>query len=195
MKIIAIALLLQILTPLLAYSAEPIKADFITNTTISKEDLNNDDNRIILTLKKQLKKKGIYVGKIYYSKYKQDNLAVLSKVHLREIQVNALGYFTATFSDGENEVTEHFTDTKDLETCLKEKYFISLPKWGNKVLTAIRNNKVLIGMTKEQIVASWGNPEDINRTVGRWVTHEQWVYGEGGPYLYIENGKLASFQD
>jgi hypothetical protein len=57
----------------------------------------------------------------------------------------------------------------------------------------ILKHKVAIGMTKEMVVDSWGNPEDINRTVGSWGVHEQWVYGH--TYLYFEDGKLTSFQD
>jgi len=48
-------------------------------------------------------------------------------------------------------------------------------------------------MTKEQVLASWGKPEDINRSVGRWGVHEQWIYDS--TYLYFENGILTSFQD
>jgi hypothetical protein len=53
-------------------------------------------------------------------------------------------------------------------------------------------------MTKDEVVASWGNPYDINRTVGSWGVHEQWVYGENisnRKYYYFENGVLTSWQD
>ena len=52
---------------------------------------------------------------------------------------------------------------------------------------------VALGMNREQVKASRGNPRDINRTVGSWGVHEQWVYASS--YLYFENGVLASFQD
>ena len=43
---------------------------------------------------------------------------------------------------------------------------------------------------------------DINKTVGSWGVHEQWVYGssmEGGGYmpshyLYFEDGILTTYQ-
>jgi len=57
----------------------------------------------------------------------------------------------------------------------------------------IINRHVAIGMNKEMIIDSWGKPEEINRTVGTWGVHEQWVYGR--TYLYVENGILTSFQD
>ena len=61
------------------------------------------------------------------------------------------------------------------------------------MLKAIKEKKVFIGMTKEQVLASWRKPEDINRSVGMWGVHEQWIYGE--TYLYFENDILTSFQD
>jgi len=70
-----------------------------------------------------------------------------------------------------------------------------IKKWGKKTAKAIMEKEVFIGMTKEQVVASWGSPTDINRTVGSWGVHEQWIYNDYGPYLYFENGRLTAFQD
>lgn len=63
-------------------------------------------------------------------------------------------------------------------------------KWGQLVY----EKKIQIGMTEEMVLDSWGVPDDINRTVGSWGVHEQWVYGLG-QYLYFENGKLTGWQD
>lgn len=57
----------------------------------------------------------------------------------------------------------------------------------------ISEKKVQIGMSTEQVILSWGRPEHINRSVGKWGEHEQWVYGS--TYLYFENGIMTSFQD
>jgi hypothetical protein len=48
-------------------------------------------------------------------------------------------------------------------------------------------------MTDEMVRLSWGSPRDINRSVGSWGVHEQWVYYSS--YLYFENGILTSWQD
>lgn len=69
------------------------------------------------------------------------------------------------------------------------------PHWNETFVKAIKDQKVLIGMTKEQVLISWGNPEKINRTVVKNKTFEQWIYGDLGPYLYFEDGKLVGFQD
>jgi len=58
----------------------------------------------------------------------------------------------------------------------------------------ILKGMVSIGMTTEDVEVSWGKPKDINRSVGAWGVHEQWVYGSSN-YLYFENGKLTSWQD
>lgn len=50
-----------------------------------------------------------------------------------------------------------------------------------------------LGMTKDQAISQFGYPNDINRSVGSWGIHEQWVYGINF-YLYFENGILTSWQ-
>jgi hypothetical protein len=58
----------------------------------------------------------------------------------------------------------------------------------------INSKEIKLGMTKEQVLLSWGKPDRINRDVGRWGANEQWCYGSK-TYLYFENGILTSFQD
>jgi hypothetical protein len=53
---------------------------------------------------------------------------------------------------------------------------------------------IWIGAPKEALRLSWGMPEDINRTVTRSLTREQWVYSRGR-YIYIENGEIVAVQD
>lgn len=66
-------------------------------------------------------------------------------------------------------------------------------KFGAANAELILQGKVKIGMTKEMCLEAWGHPEDINKTVGSWGTHEQWVYGSS--YLYFEGNKLTSIQN
>ncbi len=51
-----------------------------------------------------------------------------------------------------------------------------------------------IGMTDEMARLSLGTPKDINRSVGSWGAHEQWVYSMD-LMLYFENGILKSYQN
>lgn len=67
-------------------------------------------------------------------------------------------------------------------------------KYGNSMGPLIAKRVIRLGMTKAMVIDSWGQPQDINRTVGSWGVHEQWVYGNS-TYVYFENGKLTSWQD
>ena len=57
----------------------------------------------------------------------------------------------------------------------------------------IFNHKYWIGMTSVMASNSLGSPKDINKSVGSWGIHEQWVYDN--LYLYFENRILTSYQD
>jgi hypothetical protein len=68
-----------------------------------------------------------------------------------------------------------------------------LKKYGITDGQKILNKKIWLGMTDDMARLSWGKPSDINRSVGSWGVHEQWIYGN--TYLYFENGILTSWQD
>ena len=68
--------------------------------------------------------------------------------------------------------------------------------WDDQTQADVRSGMFRLGMTKEMVQASIGYPNDINKTVGSWGVHEQWVYGSiGGTYLYFEDGVLTSYQN
>lgn len=62
-----------------------------------------------------------------------------------------------------------------------------------KIRKAILEEKIMLGMSADDVKTSWGDPKNINRSVGSWGVHEQWVYS--GTYVYFENGKLTSWQN
>ncbi|MCR4346477.1 MAG: hypothetical protein NUV55_04620 [Sulfuricaulis sp.] len=65
--------------------------------------------------------------------------------------------------------------------------------WDKKTIESIKQKKVFIGMTAEQLILSWGKPEKVNRTITKNVTHEQWIYGN--QYVYVENDKVTAIQE
>lgn len=67
-----------------------------------------------------------------------------------------------------------------------------LKKYGKDTYNKLKKGLYWIGMTKEMAKISLGNPKDINKTVGSWGVHEQWVYNN--LFLYFENNKLTSYQ-
>jgi hypothetical protein len=80
---------------------------------------------------------------------------------------------------------------KQMKT-LRDKY--KKYKWSKKVWDSIETGKVFIGMMKLQATLAWGEPKSVNRTIGSWGEHEQWVYTHKS-YLYFENGILKSIQN
>lgn len=66
-------------------------------------------------------------------------------------------------------------------------------KWGAATAKDIVEGYVRIGWNKAKCRMSWGEPRDINTTIGIWGRHEQWCYDSS--YLYFENGILTSIQD
>ncbi len=67
------------------------------------------------------------------------------------------------------------------------------PEWSASVYEANLDNNVEIGMTKEQVHASRGFPNDVSVSIDKSGIHEQWHYAVSY-YLYFENGELSGWQ-
>ena len=67
-------------------------------------------------------------------------------------------------------------------------------KWPKSFQAAIRNQKVMLGMSREQARVAWGAPDDINTTITAGRRSEQWVY-DNKVYIYFDNGRLSSIQN
>lgn len=69
-------------------------------------------------------------------------------------------------------------------------------EWRGRVALAIARQRVMVGMTSDEVVRSWGRPQRVNRTVSGETVSEQWVYRESrdAQYLYLENGVLRAAQ-
>jgi hypothetical protein len=75
----------------------------------------------------------------------------------------------------------------------REKRDALIKKYGEVNGSKIYQQKIWIGMTRQMLLESWGKPDDINRTVGGFGVHEQFVYGD--KYVYVEDGEVTSWQD
>lgn len=154
--------------------------------------ITNPENNEKLLMEK-LKAAGINEGKNVWLKYPVNDMPGLTKVIIEKIEYA----FDTTSFTFDSEDYESYTQKLTLDELL-DRVYIKLPKIFSKlsrrVATAIENEKVIIGMTTSEALASWGKPSDINRTAGSWGTHEQWVYGNK-TYLYFKNGKLTSWQN
>lgn len=63
-------------------------------------------------------------------------------------------------------------------------------------IDAIRDGKVYVGMSRDDVIESWGPPSKVNRSIYAGKASEQWVYDRGrdSQYVYVENGEVTAIQ-
>lgn len=77
---------------------------------------------------------------------------------------------------------------------------ICMELWNAEDCQKVAERKIWIGMTQDQLILSWGLPNDRNNSTYSFGVHSQWVYGTFGSYVYLE-GKddnsmtVTSWQD
>ena len=64
------------------------------------------------------------------------------------------------------------------------------PAWSDKTCRAVLKRKVFVGMTGEQVAASWGEPHYVRKTGSESVQDEVWEYPNGS--LLFTGGKVTS---
>lgn len=70
--------------------------------------------------------------------------------------------------------------------------------WNTTVRKAIREKRVIRGMTEREVRSAWGWPERTHPVHGIDVDTDRWTYrrkGKGLADLYFENGKLIDIHD
>lgn len=77
---------------------------------------------------------------------------------------------------------------------------LCLRLWKKEECEDIAKEKIWIGMDKDQLILSWGIPNDTNNSVYSFGVRSQWVYADFGPYVYLEGKiqndmKVKSWQD
>ena len=77
---------------------------------------------------------------------------------------------------------------------IRKAYVAGHPELNEQTKQAILNGEILIGMTKEQLIASWGDPLEINtiRTAKK-QGREEFVYPDN-QYVYIEDGMVTEIR-
>lgn len=73
-----------------------------------------------------------------------------------------------------------------------QSFVASNPDLDENVKRNIVEGRVLVGMTKDQAKAAWGEPTRKNLMGGQHGDFEQWVYPYA--YLYFRGGKVTSWQ-
>jgi len=81
----------------------------------------------------------------------------------------------------------------------RSQYLDAHPQLNAITRDAIWKGVVFPTMTKEEVIASWGGPKYVNKTVGINGALEQWVYGTseyiGRPQLLFTPTKFLYFED
>lgn len=79
----------------------------------------------------------------------------------------------------------------------QEQWKAAFARQDPSMQSCIRERSIRLGMTQEQVVLVLARPINVNRTVGAFGAHEQWVYYRTGGtlYLYFEGGILKSWQE
>jgi len=83
------------------------------------------------------------------------------------------------------------------KTIFRQEMISRNPEWTEEMKTLVKEGKIRIGMTKEQVLASWGKPYNKATFGSVWGTTEQWTYGTclyGCTILDFDNqGKLTNY--
>ena len=85
-------------------------------------------------------------------------------------------------------LTDRFNPIRDEIARERRRREIDTKPWPDRVKMAVLENRVELGMTREQVTAAWGQPRNVD--VAPTTRQEQWTYG-GPTYLYFTNGALA----
>jgi len=70
---------------------------------------------------------------------------------------------------------------------------VNIKKFGLKDGSKVNSQSVWIGMSKEMLLASYGEPKEKNINFYGKARHEQWLYI--GYYIYLEDGIVTAMQD
>lgn len=65
----------------------------------------------------------------------------------------------------------------------------------SKSIKAVKSNQIIMGMNKSDVIKSWGSPDNINETVTKTGTSQQWIYvtPSGRQYVYLTNGVVTGW--
>lgn len=127
-----------------------------------------------------------YMGDSYWKVRYITFIGYLNEVFL--IQTEEMKYAIKKFEENKK------VSDKNQKEQIKNRTLNELKaRFGNENAYSILNHSIWIGMTNDMATESIGSPKAINKSIGSWGIHEQWVYDK--KFLYFENGILTSWQE
>lgn len=117
---------------------------------------------------------------------------------------DAYGYFdkakeTAEFSREYDKLKT--SELKEVKAIARESenYKFRILQITNNFKNIIENSRIAVGMTKEQVIRSLGEPLDIARYIYKWEEYEDWVYGNvlenNDKYVYFKDGVVINWRN
>ncbi len=103
--------------------------------------------------------------------------------------VSAYNEGWARKSDIADKQTEMFSDDEKRRWIFVKEN----PDMPGIIQQAIMSGEIIIGMSRDMVIASWGTPDEIASSRSTFDDHEQWIYGD--TYIYFENGILNAWQN
>lgn len=183
---IIILIVIGIIVSALSYSVTPKKqidkANFNANTQLSEEQKKKAEEQ----QRQQLQE----LSTTYCSERNKPNVRM----------VNLADYIAMYEAKGETVTLKPANGVYPTEENCQKVMDICLKMWNTEDCKNITERKIWINMTDDQLILSWGLPNDRNDSVYSFGVHSQWVYGTYKPYVYLEgkdkdNMKVTSWQD
>lgn len=113
----------------------------------------------------------------------------MTDTQLRDVStaklLRACAYSEVSFNRGEKSIVGELERRKDLGVWALKKCTPLLPNFVTRgwlsaeVADAIDRGDLVVGMTKREMILSWGEPRKSNTDTGRWGVHTQHIYGIG----------------
>ncbi|MFD1176799.1 copper amine oxidase N-terminal domain-containing protein [Paenibacillus puldeungensis] len=137
-----------------------------------------------------------FIGRSYWVNYFQD-WTRFSKVTVTDIVPEDSGDFVIEFKTGSGKTLKSYAMTSSSVSQLfsdRSSFFNFDPykkyKWSAATWNQIKAGHISMGMTKEQVQLSWGDPSGRSTTMESGQTIETWVYANFDIVGFI-NGKVA----
>ena len=86
-------------------------------------------------------------------------------------------------------LTERFDPIRQQLITDRRRRAVNAHPWPERIKLAVLENRLELGMTREQVTTAWGQPRSVDVTPT--TRQEQWTYA-GPIYLYFTNGALVT---